>query len=205
MRLGLAMLVALALAAQETPPLALVRGNLLEVDPGEISVRVPDYRVFRFRVDEQTFIEKDNQRISLERLSKGDGLEIVCDRGPELGLRYARLVKVAEAPRETPRPAAVRRPLTFRSPYQSLFPRGNLTFTGVVLRVFDDRFVLRTRLEGEKTLVVRSDTHYMEEGRTVDLTALRTQTRVFVRAGKNLDGELEAYSITWGEIVDPRR
>jgi hypothetical protein len=29
-------------------------------------------------------------------------------------------------------------------------------------------------------------------------------TRVFVRAGKSFDNEVEAYQVVWGEILQPR-
>jgi hypothetical protein len=90
-------------------------------------------------------------------------------------------------------------------PTLSIAPRGSLTFTGVVLRMDDDGMVLRTRVDGEKWILVRRDTRFREDGLRVEPSSLHSTTRVFVRAGKNLDGEIEAYEIVWGEILTPAR
>jgi hypothetical protein len=37
----------------------------------------------------------------------------------------------------------------------------------------------------------------------VDAADLKPTTRVFVRAGKNLDEQVEAYQIIWGDIMEP--
>ena len=49
------------------------------------------------------------------------------------------------------------------------------------------------------------DTRFREDGLRVEPSSLHSSTRVFVRAGKNLDGEIEAYEIVWGEILTPAR
>jgi hypothetical protein len=65
--------------------------------------------------------------------------------------------------------------------------------------------VLRTRLDGDTQVLLRPDTRYLEAGAVVDSGALKPNTRVFVRAGRNLDGEVEAYQVIWGGILDPGR
>jgi len=67
-----------------------------------------------------------------------------------------------------------------------------------------DAMVLHTRLDGEKTIYLRRDTRFLEGGFQVASTELRTHTRIFVRAGRNLDNEIEAYQIVWGRIMDPK-
>lgn len=195
--------------AEDAPPLGLTRGEVLEVDPDQFSIRTLKNQVFRFRVDAKTFIERENQQVAFSTMKKGDIADVVCDRGPESSLRYARLVKVAEV---RPLATALQRPvLPRRAPYptmsllDSIFPRGQLTFTGVVLTKQDDRMLLRTRADGEKLIRLRPDTNFMESGRPVENAMLKTQTRVFIRAGHGLDNDLEAYSIIWGDIVDPKR
>ena len=100
---------------------------------------------------------------------------------------------------------AVRAPVEHEDPTLSIAPRGSLTFTGMVLRMDDDGLVLRTRADGEKWILVRHDTRFREDGLRVEPSSLHSSTRVFVRAGKNLDGEIEAYEIVWGEILTPAR
>ena len=85
-----------------------------------------------------------------------------------------------------------------------LFQEGNLSFAGVVSRLNGQLLVLRTRI-GEQTLLIRQDTRYIDNGDTVEAAQLRPNMRVFVRAGKNLYEQLEAYQVIWGQILEPRR
>jgi hypothetical protein len=81
---------------------------------------------------------------------------------------------------------------------------GNLTFAGVVARLNGESLVLRTR-DGEQTLLIRHDTRYVENGDTVEAAQLRPNMRVFIRAGRNLYEQVEAYQVIWGSILDPAR
>jgi hypothetical protein len=87
--------------------------------------------------------------------------------------------------------------------WDDLFPRGDLTFAGIVARVGQDMLVLRTRAKGELRLLLRPDTRYVQDGVLADASGLGVNTRVFVRGGRNLDGDLEAYQVMWGEILRP--
>ena len=49
-----------------------------------------------------------------------------------------------------------------------------------------------------------SDTRYLEDGQVVDLAQLKPNMRVFVRAGKDLYNEVEAYQVIWGKILAPQ-
>jgi hypothetical protein len=188
------------LAAQ--PP--LVRGVLLELDiqkpAGEFSVRAPDNQVFRYRFDAKTYVEREERLIEFRRLQPGEKVEVVSDLVPGSAIRYARTVHVLED-------APVRQSLTGASRLRSYrlapAPTGNLTYSGVVVRLTDERLVLRTRA-GEETLALRKDTRYLENGEGVEAATLRRNTRVFVRAGKDLYGQLEAYQVVWGAILDPK-
>jgi hypothetical protein len=103
-----------------------------------------------------------------------------------------------------PAPAAVRlRPL--RSPTESFAPRGALTFSGTVVSLAPESFLLRTRRDGERVILRRDDTRYFEDGAQVESGKLAPNTRVFVRAGNNGDEEIEAYQVVWGEILEPLR
>lgn len=197
-------LIAQQNAAPEIAPIGIVRGALIECNATRLSVRSADNHTYGFVMDGKTFIERDSFRISCSRLDKGEPIEIVSDRSAEPGLRYARLVTVVNPGTRLHR-LTPRAPLTYEDPTLSIAPRGSLTFTGVVLRVDDDGLVLRTRADGEKWILVRRDTRFREEGLRVEPSSLHSSTRVFVRAGKNLDGEIEAYEIVWGEILTPAR
>ena len=191
--------------AEELAPIGIVRGVLIQCDATHLSVGDDDNRAFRFVTDSRTFIERDHQRVSCAKLRAGDRMEIVSDRSSEPGARYARMASVVnEALRPRRKTVIVARAPIFRdSPTTRFAPRGSLIFTGVVLRRESTGVVLRTRLDGEKWILTRRDTLFREEGLPVESTALPAGARVFVRAGRNLDGQVEAYEVVWGEILSP--
>lgn len=200
----------LYLCAQQPAPLGVVKGILLERDSGvttgELSIRVSvSNQVYRFAFDQKTYAEKANQRIAISALHQGDAVEIVSDKGAAPLVRYARVVHVLEESRPVRPPGSRGMYRLPRSPIDNLAPRGDITFSGIVARLSEERLVLRTRADGEKTIVRRPDTRYLEAGTQVDAVNLQTNTRVFVRAGKNLDDEIEAYQVIWGEILKPQR
>jgi hypothetical protein len=200
--------MAITLAGQPPAPVGIVHGRLLECDAtggsGELRIRAADNQIFRFVFDSKTYFEREQARITAVRLEKGEWLEIVSDQWPGSALRYARTVHVIEekAPDRSPRAAARLR--TYRSPAEPALPRGDRTFTGVVARLSGGRLVLHTRGGGLETVLLRPDTRYVAGGSPVDVSALEPNTRVFLRAGKNLDNQLEAYLVVWGEILEPR-
>jgi hypothetical protein len=204
-RLWPGFLFAFGLGAQELAPIGIVRGTLVDCDEGDVSVRTADHHLYRFVVDGRTFIQRDHFRIPCSQLDKAEPLEIVSDRSTEPGMRYARLITVVEPEARSRRRAlmAVRAPVPYEDPTLSIVPRGTLTFTGVVLRVDGDGLMLRTRGNGEKWILVRRDTHFRQDGLVVELSNLHSSTRVFVRGGPNLEGEIEAYEVVWGEILTP--
>ncbi|MEX2262130.1 MAG: hypothetical protein WD696_09275 [Bryobacteraceae bacterium] len=200
---------ALGLSAQTLAPIGLVRGELTVWDAtessGELSIRSEDGKVFTFTFDSRTYVEREKHRITMRGLRKADKVEIVSDRGAAPGLRYARMVHVVE------RNAARRPPLApgkyryYRSPTEHIVPRGNLTFTGIVVGLSSESLLLRTRIDGEKVILLRPDTRFLESGLQVEISDLQRNLRVFVRAGRNLDDEIEAYQVIWGEILAPNR
>jgi hypothetical protein len=200
--------VAIPLAAQQPEPAGLVHGSLLECDAtggsGELSIRAADNQVFRFVFDPKTYFEREREHVTPMRLQKGDWLEIVADKLPGSMLRYARTVHVVEQKTPAHVPRSVARLHAYRSTLEQLFPRGDMTFSGVVERLNSERLVLHTRADGEKTILLRQDTRYLSDGNQVEVSSLQPNTRVFVRAGKNLDNQIEAYQVVWGEILEPR-
>ena len=79
-----------------------------------------------------------------------------------------------------------------------------MTFAGVVLRLNPEMMVLHTRADGERIVLLRQDTRFMDSGNPATRGTLVVNTRVFVRAGRNLDNEVEAYQVIWGEIPGPK-
>ena len=52
-------------------------------------------------------------------------------------------------------------------------------------------------------MLLRPDTRYIDSGVITRFDQLRANTRVNIRAGENLEKQLEAYQIVWGEIDGP--
>ena len=193
----------------------MTHGVLLECDTpapsGEFSIRASgSNQVYRFAFDAKTYVERQDQRVSMAAIDKGDTIEVVSDRDESAAVHYARTVHVIEARVTPPAPVSAgryrlhRKPVEpYQSPVEWMAPRGDLTFSGVIARLTSDRLVLHARLQGEQTILLRGDTRYLAGGELVDRADLRPNTRVFVRAGKNLQDQVEAYQIIWGEILEP--
>jgi hypothetical protein len=203
------LLATMALFAQSPVHPGLVRGVLIEWDTesaGDFSVRAAgSNQIFHFIFDSRTYVERERHRTTMAGLRKGDYIEVVSDQVPNASLRYARTIHaMIDEPMRRPAalPGVYRRP---RSTIDIIAPRGNMTFTGIIARLSEDSLVLRTRQGGEKTFVRRADTYYFEDGIAVEPATLKPSTRVFVRAGRNLDDDLEVYQVIWGEILVPNR
>lgn len=195
------------LAAQHTSPIV---GVLIEwegaAQSGEFAIRsVTTFQVYRILFDAQTDFRFDGRPFSMADARLGDVFEVTAEPPPGRLGSLARIVGVLKRGPEPPVPPPSRRRARPRSvPFaDDRFPRGNLTLAGVVIRVDPGALVLRTRREGEKTFLLRPDTRYSEDGAPVEASALRVNTPVFVRAGKNFNQELEVYQVVWGEILAP--
>jgi hypothetical protein len=208
------LLASLRMMAQDP---VIAHGRLLDSDTGEtgeFSMRSATNRVYWYVYDTKSYVERDNRLTSVAKLQKGDEIEVISDIGPDTALRYARIVRVVESPAENQmqqrqfslgRYAVPRRPAPRENSFETefLFPRGSLTFSGLVSRLTGERFVLRTRGGGEQIIYLRPDTRYMQDGGLVAASSLRSNLRVYVRGSQNLDGEVEAYQVVWGHILEP--
>ena len=204
MRAWCLFLLAPLIAGAQFPPPEL-SGVVLERDAnvaaGEFAVRAPDNQVYRYRFDSRTAVERDGLPGGVEHLNPGD--RVTVESEPVVGslVRYARTVLVVTARAQMTLAdsrlgSAARPPRTPQT--------GTLTFAGVVARLNAQSLVLRTR-GGEQTLLIRQDTHYVDNGDTVEAADLRPNMRVFVRAGRNIYQQVEAYQVIWGKILEPRR
>lgn len=193
-------LILVLLAQAEVPP-GIVRGELIAVTSADFSVRMADQREVKCTYSTRTWFERDTQRIEPAAMKQGDRIEMVADR--QNGC-FARSVHVLD---NTPvKQIPGRRPSLKReysSPTEAFAPRGELTFAGIVTGLEADKLTIRTRAQGNHTFLIRHDTRFMSEGLRQTREQLASGTRVFVRAGRNLEGQVEVYSVIWGEILKP--
>jgi hypothetical protein len=194
----------------------ITRGRLLESDTsesGELSIRTSANRVYWFVYDTKTYVEQDNHLSAVPKLRKGDEIEVVSDTGPDVALRYARTIHVIDTVAEKAatqksfsqgRYALPRRPAVREDALVSdlFLPGGALTFAGLVCQLNGERLVLRMRTGIEKTIYLRPDTRYMKDGGMAAAGSLHLNTRVYVRGSQNLEGEIEAFQIIWGELAE---
>jgi hypothetical protein len=181
-------------------------GVLLERDSsvaGEFAIRAPDNQVYRYQFDALTLVQRDTLSGGMGHVRLGDHVTVDSEPVPGSLLRYARNIRVLSAPAQLTLADSRVRTATF-SLLDRIPQTGNLTFSGVVSRLTGQSLVLRTRA-GEQTVLIRRDTRYVDNGDTVEAAQLRPNMRVFVRAGRNLYEQVEAYQVIWGSILDPTR
>jgi len=203
---------AAAVVAQSAIPPAHMQGVLLERDPqtvsGEFSVRVADDQVYRFLFNAKTTVDRDRQPIDVSRLQPGDEVEVISDDDGDSLLRFARIVHVMASPRPA-RPVSQSRLRGYRDsadrevPFERLIPATSQGVAGVVSRISGERVILHTR-SGEQIILLRPDTRYVEDGAVVGSADLKPNMRVYIRAGRTLYNEMEAYQVVWGQILEPR-
>jgi hypothetical protein len=211
-------LLAAAISAAQAPPApnagrALVYGVLIERDVlpagGQLAIRLATHEVLRYRFDAKTYVVRNDALIDVPRILPGQNVEVLSDAVPGSPLRYARDIHVlddapgavaAAAPAPIPMVPVRRQPYTAFD--DTFLFTGDLTFSGVVARITADRLVLHTRT-GEQALEVRNDTRFLDGGALAAAADLKPNTRVFVKAGKGIYGQLEAYQVIWGDILAP--
>jgi hypothetical protein len=145
--------------------------------------------------DAMSILQLSRERVTVAKLEAGDPIEIITDHKPGSRDCYIRMLEVVPP---APPPSRVK-PVAARQPAFEL-PHGDRTISGVIIRQDARSITLRTR-DGEQTLLLRKDTRYLGDGAQQDVGAMLVNTRVFVRAGPNLYGGVEAYQVMWGEIV----
>ncbi|HXK04107.1 MAG TPA: hypothetical protein VMS37_17010 [Verrucomicrobiae bacterium] len=203
--LGIWLLFPGLLLSQSHQDSGLVRGVVLECEAkpeGELSIRTADNQVLRYRFDHKTYAEREDHLIDAARIQPGEQVEVVSDSVPGSLLRYVRTIHVVE-PTPPPRPLTQGR-LRAYNPNLDTVRTGNLTYSGVVFRLSAEHLLVHTREAGDLTLQLRKDTRYIQDGQVVEAADLKPNMRVFIRAGKDLYNELEAYQVIWGKILTPQ-
>jgi hypothetical protein len=161
-------------------PVGIMRGEVVSRTATELAVRNSSgfYACF---YDAHTYFER--------ALAAGDPVEVLADRQIGSTKCYTRMVHAVDTRRSRIMKAA-----------ESFIPRGNLTLAGIVTQRNAAMLTLKTR-DGETTLALRPDTRYWCDGDHSGPNALAVNTRVFIRAGRDSEGNVEVYQAAWGDLL----
>jgi hypothetical protein len=181
---GIALTSAIAYA-QQTMPSGIVRGSVVAAADGSLSVRQSDGTVYDCSYDRLTLFQRNHWPIRAADLNGGEPVEILADRKSAVPC-YVRMLSVVYPSLPTPRRRAL--------PKEVWRPHGYLSYSGLVVSRDGAMFTIKTAA-GLRILRLRADTHYS------DATEPLVNKHVFVRAGRNQQGALEAYQVVWGEIL----
>jgi hypothetical protein len=209
MKAGCIMILAAATAlAQESAPSGFLHGQLLSWTgtprSGQFTFQAAENHLYFCSYDDKTYFEREKRHITIAGAEKGDRLEIVSDQRQGSNICYARTVHIMDEPRIVKLPGVRPRPRPLTPPDLAA-TRGTLSFSAVVLKVTPETLYLRSRAGERRAIHLRPDTRFLMEGQPSEVGNLRANLVVFVRAGKNLDNEVEAYQVVWGEILQPER
>jgi hypothetical protein len=197
--------VLLPVAAQEIALAPLTRcvfEHWVGSDTGGVMMfQTPDKVSHQCAYSSKTFFEQDHRRTEIGGLQPGQHLEILLERNNEPPRCRALIVRVITAAAAAARP----RMRDIPSPTESFAPRGNLLYSGVVVDFNGYSILLRTRGGERQRILLREDTRFLGAGSPSSRTLLPFDKTIQVRAGKTFDNEIEAYSIIWGELLQPLR
>lgn len=205
LRLVAAGALVLPVWTQNAPPRGIVRGTNLAFEgsdsSGTFQLQSETRGTVHCRYDSRTYMERAQHRISISGVEANEIVEVLLDSGPDT-LCHALILRVIPSHNNRPSYPMNSVSRTIRAT-EWFAPRGNLTFAGVILEVNKDAMVLRTRRDGNQAFLLRKDTRYTADGTPAEVGALEVNTKVFIRAGRNLDNQLEVYSVSWGDILKP--
>jgi hypothetical protein len=199
--------------AQELALAPLVRGDFElwtgSDSQGAFTIDVPQVGSRRCAFTSKTYFEKDHKRISISRIEPGQLIEVLSERTAEPPRCRALIVRALNREAIKAAAAAAQRAARIRvysnpSPTEWFAPRGNLLYSGIVVRLDQETLMLRLR-SGERHLFqLRPDTRYLGAGGVAAHDQVPLNRPLQVRAGRTYDNALEIFSITWGEILQPQ-
>ncbi|MCC6367722.1 MAG: hypothetical protein IT165_29720 [Bryobacterales bacterium] len=197
-------LTASAGLAQDRPLAPLVHGVFQDwmgaEENGTFRFHTVDLQEYQCRFTSKTYFEQDHRRTYVSGIAKGENVEILSERMAEPPRCRALIVRVVAELKQHPTRSRMHA-LPAYSPTESFAPRGNLLLTGIVLRVDEGSIVLRSRSGVRQVIQLRQDTRYVGSGLLDEKGAMPVGRPVQVRAGKTFEGDVEAFTIMWGEIL----
>jgi hypothetical protein len=190
-------LLPMLLCADEVP-VGVVSGYISDIQPASFLLKTIAKKEFRCTYDHRTWFEQSRLRVPVKSFQPTDLVEIVADRRLIDGTPcYVRTVRLADLGKKD----TGRMRITYRAVTESIIPRGEYQWAGTVSELTPEKMILRTRVNGYKTIVLRRDTRYLEDGVMSEWERLRPNTRVSIRAGRNFEGVVEVYQIIWGAVT----
>ena len=191
-------LLPLLLAAEDVP-VGVVSGYISDIQSTTFLLKTTTKKEFRCAFDHRTWFEQSRVRVAVNAFQPTDLVEIIADRrlidGAPCYVRTVRLADLAP-PKDNGRLRD-----TYRAVTESIIPRGEFEWGGTVSEITPEKLILRTRSEGYKTLLIRPDTRFLEDGTVSERPRLHTNTRISVRAGRSITGDLEVYQVIWGAVT----
>ena len=182
----------------EDVPVGVVSGYISDIQPASFLLKTITRKEFRCSYDHRTWFEQSRLRVPVKAFQPADLVEIVADRRLIDGTPcYVRTVRLADMSKKE----SGRMRITYRAVTENIIPRGEYQWAGTVSELTADKMILRTRADGYKTIVLRQDTRYLEDGVVSEWDRLRPNTRVSIRAGRNFEGAVEVYQIVWGSVT----
>lgn len=148
----------------------------------------------------KTYFERDHRKTDITGIEAGQPLEVLLEKNNEPPRCRALIVRVLT-------PAAFSAPRRMRnipSPTESFAPRGTLLYSGIIVDANHFWLVLRSRNGERQRILLREDTRFFDAGSVTSRTSLPRNKPVQIRAGMTFENEIEAFSIVWGEILQPK-
>jgi len=197
----LAFLIAMAVAAAEMPS-GYFHGSMLGWEgsstDGTLRARAASGDIYTCGYDTKSYMEFEKQRIRVDKLREGDPLEVLVYRRPGETACYVLSLEVVPPPKVV-RPNR-RIDVTPAKARPALVPHGTQNIAGVVTQIGAGSLTIRTRT-GETTFLLRPDTRYFGNGLRMERADVTANQRLSVEAARNVDGQLEAFQLTWGELT----
>jgi hypothetical protein len=202
-------LLAATLLAQQPLPMGITRASLVgwqgSSSSGSLLVRRADGELYGCLFDRHTLFQRNELAVRVDTFRPEEPVEVVSDRPPDSSGCYARMLSiVANAPGVSPRHRTPEAAARTEPAAKVLVRRGYLTLAGRVLRIRAPEMTIRTH-DGDRAVRLREDTRYSHDGVRLDspdAPAALMNRHVFLRGGRTLSGDWEAYQVMWGEIFE---
>jgi hypothetical protein len=201
MKLSLVVFSAMLAAAAEMPT-GYFRGPMVGweglITKGILSARSASGDVYTCGFDNKSYLEFEKRRVTMDKLLEGDPLEVLVYRKPGETECYVLSAKVVPPPKPV-RPTKRIDVTPAKPPRPGLVRHGNVNVSGVVVQVGGNSLTIRTR-DGEETFLLRKDTRIFANGLRMEQSDIAVNQRLAVEAGRDFEGRLEAFQLTWGDL-----